>query len=539
LPRNIQIRKEFLSDTLSSIGDGVIVADRQGTVLFINPSGERMTGWSEKSAAGKPFGEIFSLVDYSTGRRLSDPVRPALEQGRTVGLQNRSALITREGKTLFVSASCSPVRNAAGEVEGAVVVFRDIDRIKNLEEAVRREKNNLESANRAKSEFLANMSHEIRTPLNGMMGMLDLLLMSDPGEEQREYVRMAKLSAESLLKVINDILDFSRIEAGKVSITDALFDIKTLTTELVKINTVLAEKKGLHLQYYFAPGIPRFVIGDPDRLSQILNNLVGNAIKFTNQGQIRVEVRKTGGTKQKVELEYRVSDTGIGISAVKMSQLFKRFSQVDGSLTRRYSGAGLGLAISRELAEMMGGSIRAESEIGRGSTFCLSVGFLIGKTPSAAARRFPAPETGQSASMILTDGDDLNRLISEKTIRRPDAGTARENGGGAGKCRHVRLGEDGEIILNGGGKPAAGGDASAELPELGRALHELGRILQESSFSMIEETAHRIKKIALRADLDDLADLAFKTELAARKYNWDQATEYCREILRRQQRRPG
>ncbi|HWQ79825.1 MAG TPA: ATP-binding protein [Anaerovoracaceae bacterium] len=677
MPQNIKIRREFLADTLSSIGDGVIVADLLGTVLYVNPSGEKMTGWSNKAAAGKPFSLIFSLIDYSTGRRLNDPIRPVLEQGRSVGLKDRSALINREGKTLFVSASCSPVRNGNNEVTGAVVVFRDIDRIKNVEEAVRREKNNLqnvlealplgvllidedavvnwvnkpflelfhleeantvgrrfgdgvrcvnsvekgcgggeqcewceirqnvrrvvrertsqrdvviqrsffndmdatcfwlkisfiplaiedegqiviaiediteqknyeamlqkgrdeaESASKVKSEFLANMSHEIRTPLNGMMGMLDLLLMSDTTEEQRDYVRMAKLSAESLLKVINDILDFSRIEAGKISITDVHFDIKDLTTEIIKINTVLAERKGLHIQYAFAPGIPRYLVGDPDRLRQILNNLIGNAIKFTNRGQIRVEVRKTGGTKQKVDLEYRISDTGIGISAEKMSQLFKRFSQVDGSLTRRYSGAGLGLAISRELAEMMGGNIRAESEIGKGSTFCLAISFFPGEAPSVAARNEPALEADQSLSMIVMDGEELNRFIPEQTINRSDADKHQD---GARKYRYVRLDEDGEIVLNGGREAAVKGDMDLELIELDRILYELRLILQENRYFMIEETAHRIKKIALRTDMDDLVDLAFKAELAARKYNWDQAAQYCLRIMERQRQFPA
>lgn len=669
LPQSIKISREFLTDTLSGIGDGVIVADLRGTVLYINPSGEKMTGWNKKEAEGKPFGQIFRLTDYSTGRRLEDPIRPVLEQGNTVGLQNRSVLIDRQGRPLFVSASCSPVRNRSHEVSGAVVVFRDIDRIKNVEEAVIREKDNLrsvlealplgvlliggdagvnwvnkpfldlfrieeahilgqrfgdgvhciyslekgcgegakcelceirqnvrrvilektsqrdviiqrsffndmdetclwlkisfiplagagerqiviaiediteqknyeallqkgrdeaESANKVKSEFLANMSHEIRTPLNGMMGMLDLLLMSDTTEEQKEYVRMAKLSAESLLKVINDILDFSRIEAGKISLTNVPFDIRALTAEIVKINTVLAEKKGLRIQYAFARGIPRRLAGDPDRLRQILNNLIGNAIKFTNHGQIRIDVRKTGGTRQKVDLEYRISDTGIGISAEKMSQLFKRFSQADGSLTRRYGGAGLGLAISRELAEMMGGGIQAESEIGRGSTFCLTVSFGLGEVPSAAGNG-PAMETDQALSPVVTEGDELNRFIPEKTIDR--SGTDRKGRDGTKKYRHVRLDEDGEIVLGGGGGAVGKEDIERGLLELDRILHELRLIIQENNFFMIEETAHRIKKIALRTGMDDLVDLAFKTELAARKYNWDQAAEYCREIL--------
>lgn len=665
-------RMEFLEGTLSCIGDGVIVTDRKGMILYINRSGEKLTGWKEEEAVGKSFTEVFPLIDFFTGKRLDSPIRTVLEDGMSVGLQNHSALITKEGKTLFVSASCSPVRCSGSETEGAVVVFRDIDRIKNTEEEIRKEKNNIknvlealptgivlvdgdtvvkwvnkpildlfhiqeahivgqrfgdgayciysyekgcgkgekcksceirqnigrvireevnrkdvllqrsflgdtdktcfwlkinfiplatldkkqiviaiediteqknyeaalqrgrdeaESANRVKGEFLANMSHEIRTPLNGLIGMMDLLLQTDTDEEQMEYIRMAKTSANTLLKVINNILDFSRIEAGKVSIANISFDIKALMDEIIKIHAVLAEKKGLELQDEIPAGIPQYVNGDSDRLRQIMNNLIGNAIKFTDKGQVKISMRETARTAQNVELEFCVSDTGVGISGDKMDLLFKRFSQVDGSVTRRHSGTGLGLAICKQLAELMGGTIRAESKIGKGSVFRLTMSYRFNGVSSLNARQSAASEKDQSLSPIVTDSGEFSRLISEKAAGKAARIVILEDQTDSEKCSRVRLGENGEILFGNAAAAVTGEDVARELDGLRQSLQWLQAIIQECKQPLIEETAHKIKKIAIRIGADELIDLAFKAELAARKRKWNTATDYCLKMI--------
>jgi PAS domain S-box-containing protein len=518
-------RVQFMAATLNSIGDGVIVTDLTGSVLYINNSGEKLTGWSDKEAVGKPFDEIFPLVDFFSGKRLDSPIFAVLACGESLGLANHSALMTRDGKTLFVSASCSPIHIGAGGLEGIVVVFRDIDRIKNYETALQKAREEAESANRIKSEFLANMSHEVRTPLNGLIGMMDLLLMTKSDEEQKEYIRMAKSSANTLLNVINDILDFSRIEAGKISIVHVPFDLKALTDDIVKIHAVLSEKKGLRLNYDFSPDIPRHVCGDPDRLRQILNNLVGNAIKFTEAGYVKFSAAKTDGSGQNMVLEFCVADTGIGISKEKMDLLFKRFSQVDGSVTRRYSGTGLGLAISRQLAELMGGAISVQSDVGKGSTFRFQLGLRIAGEPECNSGK------SQPISPIITDESEITGLIPEIAPNGDEPDVLLENQAGFERCSRVRLGKNGEIVFGTAFETKSYADITQDIDKLDQTLRVLQALIQKNQLPMIEESAHGIKKLALKINADDLMELAFKTELAARKSKWDAAKDYCMKMM--------
>ncbi|NLT57593.1 MAG: PAS domain-containing protein [Clostridiales bacterium] len=636
-----------LADTLASVGDGVMVADPGGIVLYVNASGEKLIGWTAQEAMGRPFDQVFPLVDYFSGSALRSPIDCALACGGPVGLQNHAALITRAGTPCFVSASCSPIFCQNGGVKGVVVVFRDIDRIKGIEEEVRRERNNLknvlealptgimlvggdavvrwvnrpllalfevredellgrrfgdgakcvyssekgcgeggacrfcpirqniaavvregesrrdrlfeqaflqgdgecsrwlkasfipfspgddpqivvavedvteqkqheaalqrsrdeaESASRVKSEFLANMSHEIRTPLNGLIGMVDLLLQSEMGRAQAAYAGMAKMSADALLKVISDILDFSRIEAGKVDIACVPFDLKAVVDDVVHLHGVLAQQKGLQLQYSFCAGVPRQVRGDPDRLRQILNNLIGNAVKFTDTGRIGVEVRAVGAQDARHAVEFCVSDTGIGIPAGQMDLLFKRFSQVDGSVTRRHSGTGLGLAICKQLAELMGGTVRAESEVGRGSRFYLAMAFV--------------PDSGAPQGALSDAAPAFSPTVVE------DGALRRRTGQGAD------LLQGGGIWFGRAAEPAAGGELSRELEALDRLRQRLEAILRDGQPQWIEETAHGIKQAALRIGADALAELAFKAELASRKQGWADAAGYSAEMIR-------
>ncbi|MDR3592222.1 MAG: ATP-binding protein [Negativicutes bacterium] len=231
-----------------------------------------------------------------------------------------------------------------------------------------------EVANRAKGEFLANMSHEIRTPLNGINGMIDLTLMTDLTYEQHDNLMTAKSCIDALIGIINDILDFSKMESGKLTIDKISFSCQHFLGEVVKVHQQSALGKGVDLSYSLAAGIPDVLTGDPNRLRQILNNLLGNAIKFTDSGgTVTLAMRSTDISKKEVELTFSVSDTGIGISDGDLGKLFKPFSQVDGSNTRRFGGTGLGLAISKQLVAMMGGHIWVISEQGKGSTFAFTV----------------------------------------------------------------------------------------------------------------------------------------------------------------------
>ena len=320
-----------------------------------------------------------------------------------------------DGEYRYMLVRAVPILSKGGRVREWIGVHSDIDAEKQAEAAMREAKEAAEAATRTKSEFLANMSHEIRTPLNGIIGMTELALDTELTAEQREYLGMVKLSADHLLTVINDILDFSKIEAGKLDLEHVEFDLRDTLDDTVATLALRAHNKGLELADHIAPEVPDALSGDPHRLRQVIVNLIGNAIKFTERGEVVLRVDVQSRTEQEICLHFAVRDTGIGISPGQQQKVFKAFSQADTSTSRKFGGTGLGLAISARLVQMMGGTIWLESQVDQGSTFHFTARF--GPASSQVARRVLAePARLHGLPVLVVDDNATNRRILQEML---------------------------------------------------------------------------------------------------------------------------
>lgn len=362
-----------LSLILNSVSAGIFGLDRDGRTIFINREGADMLGYHPSELAGVYLMDQIQHA-YSSGSAhspLECPIRHTLEDGLI-----RSSLDQifwrKDGTSFFVSYRIAPLLDK-GIICGVVVSFSDITN----EREIRRAKESAEQAAQAKSDFLAMMSHEIRTPMNGMIGMADLLLETELEEEQRSYAEILRSSSYSLLQILNDILDFSKMEAGKMQLQSETFELREMIESIIDLFTPKAEEKKLALRWWADTSVPEAVTTDPSRLRQIIVNLVGNALKFTERGSVTLSVKNIPlpGSPDYL-LEFSVRDTGVGIADSKLDLLFQSFSQLHPFINRKYGGTGLGLAICKQLVELMGGTIFVESEEGRGSIFRFMLPFV-------------------------------------------------------------------------------------------------------------------------------------------------------------------
>ncbi|MEW6351373.1 MAG: PAS domain S-box protein [Thermodesulfobacteriota bacterium] len=401
---------ELYRSLLDSTPDAVVVYDASGFPRYLNNAFTVTFGWTFDEVRGRriPF------VPDSEAETTATAIRRIFVDGESVsGLETRR--LTKDGRRLDIHLSASKYNDHAGNTAGMVVILRDISDLKQVERELVQARKVAEGASRAKSEFLANMSHEIRTPINGIMGMTELALNTQLTAEQYEYLDAVRVSADSLLKLINDILDFSKIEAGKFDLIDVDFALRDTLSDAMTILGVQAHKKGVELIYHVPPEIPDGVIGDPGRLRQILINLVGNAIKFTDKGEVAVSVRSELRTEKETVLHFSVRDTGIGIPKDKQHSIFRAFEQADGSTSRNYGGTGLGLAITSRFCELMGGEIWVESEPGQGSTFHFTVPFkLAPEAPQPSV--LPDMKRLKDLPVLVVDDNATNRQVLEQVL---------------------------------------------------------------------------------------------------------------------------
>jgi two-component system, sensor histidine kinase and response regulator len=418
-------QQELLRALIDSIPDIISYRDPQGVFLGCNEAFAALRGPGATDVVGRTSEELFSPYRANVIRTRDEEVLQSLH--RAVVEEN---VTYPDGTEALLETVRSPLRDQHGKLLGILAVGRNITKRKIIEDEMRRAKDIAEEATRAKSDFLANMSHEIRTPMNAIIGMSHLALKTDLTPRQRDYLTKVESSSQHLLGIINDILDFSKVEAGKLDIERAEFDLDKVIGHVADLVAHKAAAKGLEFVLDIAPQVPRRLLGDSLRVGQILINYANNAVKYTDRGRIVVKVRVDERSRDEALLHFSVADTGIGLTPEQQQLLFQSFQQADSSITRKYGGTGLGLAISKNLAQLMGGEVGVESRFGEGSTFWFTIragivhhtGHTVpaGLTSLGEPLDMPLPAGPEGTRVLLVEDNEINQLVAQEILR--DAG---------------------------------------------------------------------------------------------------------------------
>jgi two-component system sensor histidine kinase/response regulator len=399
---------------LDSTAEGIFGVDTEGRITFLNPAVTEMLYFSAEELIGQGSHGIIHhhRADGSDYPREECPMFAAYTQGKASRIADEF-LWRKDGTGLPVEYGAVPIHKN-GTILGAVISFTDITERKRAETALFAEKEKAEAATKAKSDFLANMSHEIRTPMNAIIGLSHLALKTELTAKQRDYVSKVHNAGTSLLGIINDILDFSKIEAGKLDIETTGFSLDEVIASVSTVTAQKAHDKGLEFLVEVVDGVPPALVGDPLRMSQIITNLVNNAVKFTERGEIRLKAELLERTGEKVKLQFSIHDTGMGMTKEQSARLFQPFMQADSSTTRKHGGTGLGLTICRRLVELMGGQVWLESEPGVGSTFLFTVWLGVG-TPHGRNRM--VPEGLRDLRVLVVDDNSAAREVLAEALQ--------------------------------------------------------------------------------------------------------------------------
>lgn len=501
---------------MSGARDGIVMIDNAGRVTFWNQAAEEVFGYTSAEMHGKDLHEVVTPEAFRPAHQSAFAAWRHTGEGAAIGRTLELPARCKDGSERIIELSLASVPGEDGW--NAVAIVRDVSARKLAELELRRAKESAEitrnellltnarletltrtaqemaeqarTASAAKGEFLARMSHEIRTPMNAIIGMTGLLLDTPLNDEQRDFADTVRRSADALLGIINDVLDYSKIEAGRIDLEQIGFDIRETIEDAVEVCAIAAEQKQLGLSCLIADEVPARAVGDPGRLRQVLLNLLGNALKFTERGSVSVRVAVDRSDERSMTLRIGVRDTGIGIPAAKVSQLFDSFTQADSSITRRYGGTGLGLAITKRLVELMGGHVEIESVEAKGTTitFTVRVGACAEGEELAVL-----PEELAGTRVLVVDDSASNRFVLTEQLRSVH-------------CRYD-----------------AAGDAASAIAKLHVALAAFDRdsllrrmdgdvgLMQEMIGLFISDTPGRLLDVteAVRAQrLDELADLA-------------------------------
>jgi PAS domain S-box-containing protein len=405
--RNSEERTRLIVDTAR---DAFVGMDSSGLITDWNRQAELTFGWSREEAIGQPLGDIIVPPQFRDAHSRGLAAFLENQQGPVLNTRIEITALDRQGREFPIELTITPIRLDGNWLFAAFI--HDISGRRQAAVELQQAKEAAEAASRAKSDFLANMSHEIRTPMNAIIGMTELVLDSELPAEQREFLSMVKESADSLLVVLNDILDFSKIEAGRLDLDRISFHLRDSLGDMLHTLALRAEQRGLELACRIGTAVPDRLCGDPGRLRQILVNLIGNAIKFTEHGEIVIDVEPERSDNRDVWLHFRVRDTGVGIPPEKHSLIFHAFSQADSSTTRKYGGTGLGLTISAQLVALMGGRIWVESVVGEGSTFHFTARFELQADDELTHAAEP-PDLHELPVLIVDDNATNRRILVE------------------------------------------------------------------------------------------------------------------------------
>jgi len=402
--------KHLFDLLMERLPEHIYFKDREGRFTRVNQAMAQICGFDEPAdLSGKSDYDFFTREH---AQQAHDDEQALMAERLPMWSQEEKETWA-DGRETWVLTTKLPLRDPSGRIVGTFGISRDITDRKRVERELQAAKEQAEAANRAKSEFLANMSHEIRTPMNGVIGMTGLLLDTELTPPQRECAETVRISGEALLAVINDILDFSKIEAGKLQIESFPFDLRQVIEEVEEMLASRADDRRLDLALEYPSTHPRHFLGDGSRVRQVLINLVGNAVKFTDAGHVLTTVECMAVDAGEAQLRIAVQDTGPGIPEDKLNLLFRKFSQVDGSTTRRHTGTGLGLAISKQLVELMGGAMGVESRLGKGSTFWFTLPVKI--DPNPVKEPIDTADL-DNLRVLIADDNEINRRILHEQI---------------------------------------------------------------------------------------------------------------------------